>query len=48
MADNVATWARQSRGKRIVVVTGVEHRHFLRDLLRDRTGLVLKEYWQLQ
>ncbi len=34
--------------KRIVVVTGAEHRHFLRDLLRERPGLMLKEYWQLQ
>ncbi len=44
MADNIVAWARQYRSKRIVVVVGVEHRHFL----RDRTGLALKEYWQLQ
>ncbi len=48
MADHIEACARRYVGKRLVVVVVAEHRHLLRDLLRRRPGILLKEYWELQ
>ena len=47
MADNIIKAAKQYTGKRMVVVTGAEHRYTLRDLLKDEPGIDLKEYWEV-
>ncbi|NIM06295.1 MAG: hypothetical protein GTO55_07910, partial [Armatimonadetes bacterium] len=48
MADNIARIASQFPGKRIVVITGAEHRYILRDLLSEKPNIVLKEFWEAQ
>ena len=47
MAENIIKAAKQYPGKRLVVITGCEHRYILRDLLKDNDYVELKEYWQL-
>ncbi len=47
MADNIIKAAKQYVGKRLVVLTGSEHRYILRDLLKDEPTINLKEYWEL-
>ena len=47
MANNIIKATKEYAGKRLVVITGAEHRHTLRDLLRDEKSIELKEYWQL-
>ena len=47
MADNIIKAAKQYPGKRLVVVTGADHRYILRDLLKDEPGIDLKEYWEV-
>ncbi len=47
MAANIEKAARKFPGGRLAVTTGYEHRYILRDLLKDREGIVLKEYWQV-
>jgi hypothetical protein len=46
MAENILKAAMEYKGKRIVVLTGSEHRYILRDLLKDENTIELKEYWQ--
>jgi len=47
MADNIIEAAKQYPGKRLVVVTGAEHRYTLRDFLKNEESIDLKEYWEL-
>lgn len=47
MADNITRIASQFPGGRIAVVTGAEHRYILRDLLSEREGIALKEFWEI-
>ena len=47
MAANIEAAARKFPGGRLAVVTGSAHRYILRDLLKDRDGIILKEYWQV-
>lgn len=47
MANNIIKAAKEYPGKRLVVVTGCEHRYILRDLLKDEESIELKEYWQV-
>ncbi|MBN2020803.1 MAG: hypothetical protein JW749_11340 [Sedimentisphaerales bacterium] len=47
MAENIINAAREYPGKRLVVITGAEHRHILRDLLKDNDAIELKEFWEL-
>jgi hypothetical protein len=47
MAENIIKAAKQYSGKRLVVITGAEHRYILRDLLKDQSDIELKEYWQV-
>lgn len=47
MADNIIKVAKEYPGKRLVVVTGSEHRYILRDLLKDEQSIELREYWEL-
>ena len=47
MADNIIKAAKQYPGKRLVVVTGAEHRHTLRDFLKNEESVDLKEYWEV-
>ncbi len=47
MADNIIKAAREYPGKRLVVITGAEHRYILRDLLKNEPCIDLKEYWQI-
>jgi hypothetical protein len=47
MADNIIKATKKYAGKRLVVITGAEHRYILRDLLRDEKSIELKEYWEL-
>ena len=46
MADNIASQARKRPGQRIVVLCGCEHRYILRDLLAERSGVLLKEFYE--
>lgn len=48
MADNIVRAAKGYPGKRLVVLTGAEHRYILRDLLKKETSIELKEYWQVE
>jgi hypothetical protein len=48
MDDNIMKVVAQYPGKRIAVVTGAEHRYILRDLLSERPGIILREYWQVK
>jgi len=47
MADNIIKAAKQYPGKRLVVITGAEHRHILRDFLKNNPNIELKEYWEV-
>ncbi|HUT28558.1 MAG TPA: DUF5694 domain-containing protein [Sedimentisphaerales bacterium] len=47
MVDNIIKAAKEYSGKRLVVITGSEHRYILRDLLKDERNIDLKEYWQV-
>ena len=47
MAENLMQVAADSRGGRLVVVTGAEHRYILRELLSEKPGIVLREYWEV-
>jgi len=47
MVENIVKTAKKYTGKRLVVVTGCEHRYILRDLLKDEESIELKEYWQV-
>lgn len=47
MAEKIEGYAKRYQSKRIVVVVGAEHRYLLRDLLRNRSALTCKEYWEL-
>ncbi len=47
MAGNILKAAAAYPGRRLVVVTGAEHRYILREFLSDRKGVDLKEYWEL-
>ena len=46
MAKNIINAAKENPGKRLVVVTGCEHRYILRDLLAKEQSIELKEYWE--
>lgn len=47
MARNIEKAAGEYPGRRVVVVTGAEHRYVLRNLLREKERIILKEYWQV-
>jgi len=47
MAENLVRIASGFPGQRLVVTTGSEHRHMLRELLAGRPGIVLREYWEV-
>lgn len=47
MARNIEKAAGEYPGGRMVVLTGAEHRYVLRSLLREKEGIILKEYWQV-
>ena len=47
MADNIVRATKEYPGKRLVVITGAEHRYILRDLLKDEKSIDLKEYWEI-
>jgi hypothetical protein len=47
MASNLARICAERPGRRLVVVTGAEHRYALRDRLAGRAGVVLKEFWEV-
>ncbi len=47
MADNIVEVAKDYRGKRLVALTGANHRFVLRDLLKDEETVELKEYWEV-
>jgi hypothetical protein len=46
MAGNIASQAGKRPGQRIVVLCGCEHRYILRDLLAERSGVLLKEFYE--
>ncbi len=46
MAKNIIKAAKENPGKRLVVITGCEHRYILRDLLAKEQCIELKEYWE--
>jgi hypothetical protein len=48
MAENIKKAAKEYPGKRLVVITGAEHRYILRDLLKDVNSIDLKEYWEIK
>jgi hypothetical protein len=47
MADNIVKAAKEYPEKRLLVITGCEHRYILRELLKDEKSIELKEYWQI-
>jgi len=47
MAANILKTARSYRGKRMVIQTGSDHRYILRDLLKNKPGIALKEFWEI-
>lgn len=47
MVDNLLRAASQFPGSRLAVVTGCEHRYFLRRLLSKEPTAVVKEFWEL-
>jgi len=47
MADNIKKAAEKYKGKRLVVITGCEHRYILKDLLKNEKSIELKEYWEI-
>ena len=48
MANNIVKIATDYKGKRIVVLTGSEHRYILKDLLKNKKTIILREYWQIE
>lgn len=48
MAENIMKAAEEYRGKRLVVLTGATHRYILRDLLKNKGSIELKEYWEVK
>jgi hypothetical protein len=48
MAANVAGLARKRPSQRIAVVCGYEHRYILRDLLSAESGVIVKEFYELE
>jgi len=50
MAKNIIDYSEEFPGKRIVVVTGCEHRYYLRRELRkaNKQNLELREYWECE
>ncbi|MCK5472651.1 MAG: hypothetical protein KAI59_01350 [Planctomycetes bacterium] len=48
MANNIVKIATDYKGKRIVVLTGSEHRYILKDLLNNKKTIALREYWQIE
>lgn len=47
MAENIMKAAKAYGGQRLVVMTGSAHRYILRDLLKRKDGIVLKEFWEI-
>lgn len=47
MADNIMKASGEYPGRRLVAVVGCEHRYILRDLLLERDGVLLKEFWEI-
>lgn len=47
MAENIVATARKFPGKRLVILTGSEHRYKLRDLLSKAPEVELKEFYDL-
>jgi len=47
MTDNIIKVAKEYPAKRLIVVTGAEHRYILRDLLGNNDMLEVKEYWEV-
>ncbi len=47
MVNNILKASKEYKGKRLVVITGSEHRYILRDLLKDRPNIILNEYWEI-
>lgn len=47
MVNNILKALKEYKGKRLVVITGSEHRYILRDLLKDNPHVELKEYWEI-
>ncbi len=50
MTKNIINYAEEFQGKRLIVITGCEHRYFLRNELKKskKQNLVLKEYWEYE
>jgi vacuolar-type H+-ATPase subunit E/Vma4 len=50
MAKNIINYAEEFQGKRIIVITGSEHRYYLRNELKksQKQNFVLKEYWEYE
>ncbi len=48
MVKNIIKYAEEFQGKKIIVVTGCEHRYYLRNELKEskKQTFVLKEYWE--
>lgn len=48
MVQNIRRWSREFQGRRLVVIVGCEHRHYLRSHLGPDEPItyVLKEYWE--
>lgn len=48
MAEHIIKHSKDFQGKRLVVITGYEHRCCLRNLLKksEETNFILKEYWE--
>lgn len=46
MANNILKTSKKYKGKRLVVLTGSEHRYILHDLLKDNPHIELKEFWE--
>ena len=47
MAENIERIAHRYPGRRLVVLTGLEHRYMLRDLLGKNKAVALKEFWEV-
>lgn len=48
MVENITRYSKDFQGKRLVVLTGFEHRYDLRKLLEEpeKANYILKEYWE--
>lgn len=47
MVNSIVKAAKEYPGKRLVVITGSEHRYILRDLLKNEKSIEIKEYWEV-